>query len=323
MAGSASKSALVLDGEGLYEHIELANEPFAAGIDVVFRSIEDLAIDIGPGGVCIRETVDGRDLADFGLVQVFSYRRLTGTLMNAVADYLAAKGVRAVNIAGIGAPTKLFKYVRLANRGLSIPSTVYLPPPLLPGAYQDLAEQLDLPFVLKTVTGGRRDVTILIRNEEAFTEKIRETDHARGLLAQELVPPDGSYFLLVLGGHVSFALQHRSIGSDDLLAESGWEDADLVDLHRLDPAAQETALHAAESLGYDIAGVHLVQHWTTGQWCVLDVSPSPPISSGEYTADKVSAYSAYLKRRLSDPRQGHADGVLDPNAVEVRRDTRR
>lgn len=154
-----------------------------------------------------------RDLADFGLVQVFAYHRSTATLLNALADYLAAKGVRAVNVAGIGAPTRLFKYVRLANRGLSIPSTVYLPPRLLPGAYHDLAMQLDLPFVLKTVTGGRRGRTSLVGSELAFTEELRDTDNARGFLAQELVPPDGSYFLLVLGGHVSFALQHRSMGA--------------------------------------------------------------------------------------------------------------
>lgn len=319
MARSASKPALVLNGERLGEHADLASDLVAAGVEVVFRSIEELAIDIGPEGVRIRETVNGQDLADFGLVQVFAYHRPTATLLNALADYLAVKGVRAVNVAGIGAPTKLFKYVRLANRGLSIPSTVYLPPRLLLGAYHDLAMRLDMPFVLKSVTGGRGGGrTSLVGSEEVFTEKLRDADHARGFLAQELVPPDGSYFLLVLGGHVSFALQHRSIGGGDLLAKSGREDATLVDSQRLDPEAQETAVQAATSLGYDIAGVHLVRHWTTGQWCVLDVSPNLPIGSGGYTAEKVSAYSAYLKRRLTDSDQADANGLLDPDVTGLR-----
>lgn len=318
MVRLASKPALVLNAEGLGEHIDFASELLAAGVEVVFRSIEEIAIYIGPGGVRIRETVNERDLADFGLVQVFAYHRSTATLLNALADYLAAKGVRAVNVAGIGAPTRLFKYVRLANRGLSIPSTVYLPPRLLPGAYHDLAMQLDLPFVLKTVTGGRRGRTSLVGSELAFTEELRDTDNARGFLAQELVPPDGSYFLLVLGGHVSFALQHRSMGGGDLLAKSGWEDATLVDPQSLDPEAQETAVQAATSLGYDIASVHLVRHWTTGQWCVLDVSPNPPIGCGGYTADKVSAYSAYLKRRLTNPDQADTNGLLDPDVTGLR-----
>ncbi|MFG2526291.1 RimK family alpha-L-glutamate ligase [Streptomyces sp. NPDC048527] len=308
----------MLNGEGLDEHVEFASELLAAGVEVVFRSIEEIAIDIGPEGVRIRETVNGRDLADFGLVQVFAYHRPTATLLNALADYLSAKGVRAVNVAGIGAPTKLFKYVRLANRGLSIPSTVYLPLRLLPGAYHDLAMRLDLPFVLKSVTGGRRARTSLVGSEGAFTEKLRDTDQAHGFLAQELVPPDGSHFLLVLGGHVSFALQHRSIGGGDLLATPGWGDATIVDPQMLDPEAQETAVQAATSLGYDIAGVHLVRHWTTGQWCVLEVSPNPPIGSGGYTADKVSAYSAYLKRRLTDPHQADTNGLLDPDVTGLR-----
>ncbi|MFI1397917.1 RimK family alpha-L-glutamate ligase [Streptomyces sp. NPDC020681] len=320
MARPAPKPALVLNGEGLAEHVDLASELLAVGVEVVFRSIEELAIDIGPGGVRIRETVSGRDLADFGLVQVLAYQRPTATLLNAVADYLAIKGVRAVNVAGIGAPTKLFKYVRLANRGLSIPSTIYLPSRLLPGAFDDLAMQLDLPFVLKTVTGGGGGGTRLVGSEGVFTEALRDADHARGFLAQELVPPDGSYFLLVLGGHVPFALQHRSVGGSDLLAKSGWGDATLVDVPRLDPVARETAVQAATSLGYDIAGVRLVRHWTTGQWCVLDVSPNPPIGSGGYTAETVSAYSAYLKRRLTDPNQADAKGLLEPGATGLRLD---
>lgn len=317
MVRPVSKPALVLNGEGLGELADFASELLAAGVEVVFRSIEEIAIYIDPEGVRIRETVNGRDLADFGLVQVFAYHRPTATLLNALEDYLTAKGVRTVNVAGIGAPTKLFKYVRLANRGLSIPSTVYLPPRLLPGTYHDLAARLDLPFVMKPVTGGRGK-TRLVSSEGAFTEELQDTANVRGFLAQELVPPDGSYFLLVLGGHVAFALQHRSIDGGDLLEKTNWEDAALVDPQRLDPEAQETAVRAATSLGYDIAGVHLVRHWTTGQWCVLDVSPNPPIGSGGYTAGKVSAYSAYLKRRLTDPHQTDANGLPDPDSTGLR-----
>ncbi|MFD7501639.1 RimK family alpha-L-glutamate ligase [Streptomyces sp. NPDC059850] len=298
----------MLNAEGLGGHAGLASELLAAGVEVVFRSVEELAINVGPEGVCIRETVSGRDLGDFGLVQVVAYRRPTTILLNVLADYLAARNVRAVNVAGIGAPTKLFTYVRLANRGLSVPSTVYLPLPLLHGAFHDVALQLDLPFVLKTVTSGRGSRTSLISSEEAFTEELRDSRRTRGFLAQELVPPDGSYFLLVLGGHAAFALRHSRIGGGELLAKSGWEDATLVDLRRLDPEAREVAVRAATSLGYDIAGVHLVRHWTTGRWCVLDVSPNPPIASGAYTADRVSAYSAYLERRLA----------LDPDVTGLR-----
>lgn len=169
----------MLNGEGLGELADFASELLAAGVEVIFRSIEEIAIYIDSEGVRIRETVSGRDLADFGLVQVFAYHRPTATLLNALEDYLAVKGVRTVNVAGIGAPTKLFKYVRLANRGLSIPSTVYLPPRLLPGAYHDLAAQLDLPFVMKPVTGGRGK-TRLVSSEGAFTEELQDTANVRG-----------------------------------------------------------------------------------------------------------------------------------------------
>lgn len=96
--------------------------------------------------------------------------------------------------------------------------------------------------------------------------------------------------------------------------------SNLVDPKRLDPVARETAVHAATSLGYDIAGVHLVRHWTTGKWCVLDVSPNPPINSGGYTADKVSAYLAYLKRQLIDLNQADANSLTDSDPTGLRLD---
>lgn len=49
MTRSSPKPALVLNGEGLGEHVNLADELATAGVEVTFRSIEDLAIDIGRG----------------------------------------------------------------------------------------------------------------------------------------------------------------------------------------------------------------------------------------------------------------------------------
>ncbi len=310
MAGQAAKPALILNGEWLSADTGLASGLIGTGVEAVFRSIDELAIEIGPAGVRIRETVGGRDVGDFGLVHVLAFQRPTATLLNAVADYATAKGVHIVNITGIGAPTKVFKYVRLASRGLSVPATIYLPPRLLADAYRDLARRLDLPFVLKTVTGGNGQWTHLIASEGAFVDRLRDTSHARvGFLVQELVPPDSAYFVFVLGGRVPLAMRRH--GSGEALVRSGWDDASLVDLTDLDPEARQTAVRAAAALDYDVAGVHLIRHWTTGQWCVLDVNPNPPIGSGDHTTDTVNAYSAYLKRRLvSANYECDDDGVL-------------
>jgi glutathione synthase/RimK-type ligase-like ATP-grasp enzyme len=296
--GSAAVPALIINGEGLLQAQEHLADDLLDGMQVVFRDIDDLAVHIGPSGVRVHETVDGRDLADFGLVQLLGYQRPTGTLLSAVGDYLASRGVRTVNVTGIGAPTKLYKYVRMANRGLSLPSTVYLPPWLLGSSYAALVAQLDLPFVLKTVTGGKGRMTSLVTGEDVFMQCLRNSAHARlGFLAQELVPPDDSLLVLVLGGHALLASQHHPDAGAPL-ARCDWLDASLCDLDRLDETARETAERAAASLEYDIAGVHVIRHWTTRQWRVLDVNPNPPLASGRHATDKVRAYSEYLKRRL-------------------------
>lgn len=306
MARSGSRPALIVNGRDLHGSTGPASEFHSADVEVIFRDIDELAIEIGPGGVRIWETEEGRDLRDFGLVQVAAYQRPTAVLVGAVADYLTTVGVHAVNITGIGAPTKVFKYVRLANRGLTIPATLYLPPRLMVDSYDELAERLDLPFVLKTASGAGGRLTTLVSTESAFTQRLQDATHARaGFLAQELVASDGSYYLFVLGGQVSLAIWSGS--GDDVLAQSSWERGTLVHPQELEHAAKETAIQAAAALEYDIAGVRLVKHWTTGKWCVLNVNPSPSISGGEYAAAKMGAYIDYLNRRLARPVPGNRD----------------
>ena len=296
MLQQSSRPVLLLNSERLSGHENLTSALLSSGIPVDFRGIDEIAVDISSRGVRIYETVNQCDLRDYALVQVLSYPRPTTVLSNSIADYLDSYDVRAVGMAGIGAPTKLFKYVRLANQGLPVPSTTYRSPRLLVKSYPDLVEQLDVPFVLKTVSGGGGRATSLISTEMELIERVQDAENSQsGFLAQEFVPPDGSYFLLVLGGRVSLALQRDGIGAN-LLGDH--METELVDSRKVDQLVEETALAAAASLGYEVAGVHLVRHWTTGRWCVLDVDPNPPICSGKFAADKVGALSAYLRRHL-------------------------
>jgi hypothetical protein len=64
----------------------------------------------------VYETVEGRDLSDFGLIHVAAYPAPTATLVNAIAAYLEHWKVRGINLAGIGAPTNLLHYVLLARQ---------------------------------------------------------------------------------------------------------------------------------------------------------------------------------------------------------------
>ena len=71
-----------------------------------------------------------------------------------------------------------------------------------------------------------------------------------------------------------------------------------MDPAALDPRARVLAVEAASLIRFDIAGANLAQDWATGEWYVLSISSTPPISCGPFAADKLHAYASYLKHRL-------------------------
>jgi hypothetical protein len=169
----AGRSALIINGQCLAP----AMVP-AADVEVVFRSVDELAFTIETGRVRITETVEGRDLAGFGLVQVAAYPRPTASLINAIGDYLNYHRVPAVNIAGIGAPTKLGQYVQFAQAGLPVPATVYFAKDALAGSYSVIEKQLDLPFVLKALSASGGRYNYLVRYESEFRDHLENPDNA-------------------------------------------------------------------------------------------------------------------------------------------------
>jgi glutathione synthase/RimK-type ligase-like ATP-grasp enzyme len=271
----------------------------AGRFEAVFRSIEELAFTIGPGSVGVRETVSGRDLAGFGLVQVAAFPRPTGTLLNAVAAYLRHHGVPAVNADGVGAPTRLLQYVEFALAGLPVPATRYLPSRLLADSFPDLSDQLELPFVLTALRGSSGDRDFLVRDEAGFTRRLGGLDRGRVmLLAHEFIPYDVTCHFLVLGDQTPVVLQRGGSVAACLSGAGSAGPAELIDPAACDPAARRIAVQAASLMGFDVAGIEVARHWTTGQWYVLDASPSPEISAGRFAADKVRAYTAYLTNKL-------------------------
>ena len=297
-AGPASaprRSALILNGAAL---AELKDELGTEEQDVVFRSIDELAFTIKTGAVSVYETASHRDLADFAFVQIASFPNPTGTLLNAIAAYLRHQGVDAVNAEGIGAPTSLLQYVRFAQAGIPVPTTRYLPPRLLAGAYYDLADQFGLPFILTALRGGTGRRNLLIRDEPSFDGLLRAVGRAY-FLAREFIPAGATYRLLVLGHQVSVVMR-QGISFGESCPPSIPEEAEisLIDSATLSPNAGLLAVQAASLIGLDIAEVRMVRHLMTGEWYVLDTSATPLFSTGAFVQDKVSAYTAYLQRKL-------------------------
>ncbi|MGI5182346.1 hypothetical protein ACQEVZ_39300 [Dactylosporangium sp. CA-152071] len=75
-------------------------------------------------------------------------------------------------------------------------------------------------------------------------------------------------------------------------------DCALVQPEDFDPRAQALALEAAALMGSEVAGINVIQHWTSGQWFILDANVNPAIAGGAFVEQKVAAYRSYLRDRI-------------------------
>jgi glutathione synthase/RimK-type ligase-like ATP-grasp enzyme len=296
-----TRLALIINGSSLLPEQDEFSPILTDGVDVVFRSVNELAFTIDAGGVRIYETVSGRDIADFGVVQIMEYPRPTATLLTAIADYLQTRNVLAINVAGIGAPTKLFQYVRLAQAGLSVPMTAYRSPELLASSYDELAQKFGLPFILKSMSASGGRSNYLVSHEDDLINHLQSHPRANRFLVQEFIPNDTTIRFLVFGGQASIAMQLT--GTESLyqtnMVQSGR--TILLSPDDFDPVAKKLAVRAASLTGFEVAGIKLMQNWTTGRWYVLNVDSNPALGTGAFVSQKLHAYSAYLKRVLAAP----------------------
>ncbi|GGM18526.1 hypothetical protein GCM10010129_73380 [Streptomyces fumigatiscleroticus] len=268
--------------------------------EVFFCDIEDLKFHVQTSRTHIAEVIGGRDLAEFGLVQIAAYPRPTATLLSAISAYLEYRRKPLANMGAISAPTKLYQLMVLAQSALPVPTTIYLSRRLLNDSFTDIAAQLGLPFVLKAINASGGRLNYLIETEVDFLRFVHDPRLAEvAFLAQEFIPNNGTFRTLVFGKDVPIVMHRCSTDSAHLSNTERGGHATLFDVDTFDGEALDLSLRAAELMGCDVAGVNLVQHRQTRQWYVLEVNSSPAIGSGAFAKEKTEAYSSYLRARLS------------------------
>lgn len=295
-----SRDVLVINGE-VFQAPDAESGGLELGdIKTFFSRIEDIAFSVETGRTRVFETVGGRDLAEFGLVQIAAYPRPTATLASAVSAYLAHHGRPAANAAGISAPTKLYQLLMLAQDGLPVPVTLYLPRQVLDVSFAEVAGRLGTPFVLKAMNAGGGRLNFLIETEVDFLRCVQDPAHGGvGFLAQQFVPNNGTFRILVFGRDAPVIMHRCGTDGTHLTNTERGGHATLFDPDTFETDVIEMAARATEVMRCEVAGVNVVQDRCTRQWYVLEVSSSPAIGSGAFAAEKTQAYASYLRRRVS------------------------
>ncbi|MFD9053457.1 ATP-grasp domain-containing protein [Streptomyces zaomyceticus] len=295
-----TRDLLIINGEVFQPGCCVSQGLELGDVEAHFCGINEIAFSIESGRTRVYEIVGDRDLADFAFIHVAAYPRPTATLLSSIEVYLRHRGRQTLSVSGISAPTKIYQLMVLAQAGLPVPTTLYLPRHLLDRSFGEVAEKLGLPFVLKAMNASGGRLNFLIETEIDFLRYVDDPAFARaGFLAQQFVPNNGTFRTLVFGGDVPVVMHRCSTDGSHLSNTEQGGHATLFDAETFDAEAVQMAVRAAALLECEIAGVNLVQDRLTRQWYVLEVGSSPAIGSGAFAAEKTQAYSSYIRTKLS------------------------
>ncbi|MFD3998647.1 RimK family alpha-L-glutamate ligase [Streptomyces sp. NPDC058583] len=292
------RDLLVINGE-VFQPGYAEAELDLNGIKTFFCEIEDIAFSVETGCTRVYETVGGRDLADFGLIQVASYPRPTATMLSSISVYLQHKNRFPINAGAISAPTKLYQLMVLAQNDLPVPPTRYLHQRLLKNSFTELADQLGIPFVLKAMNSSGGRLNYLIRTETDILRCTLDPAHTKvQFLAQQYIENNGVFRILILGGEAPIIMHRCNTDGTHLANTEQGGHATLFEPETFDSDVIDMAAAATKLMGCDVAGVNVVQDRLTRRWHLLEVSSSPAIGSGAFAAEKTRAYSAYLRSKI-------------------------
>ncbi|MEO5950529.1 MAG: RimK family alpha-L-glutamate ligase [Candidatus Saccharimonadales bacterium] len=200
-----------------------------------------------------------------------------------IAPEQNAKGIIALERASLGGATvintvnswrtsrdKSLSYDAFLRHSVETPLTVKLS---LGSHFQDCADTLGLPFIIKPAAGTHGEGIVLVHKQEDFTPDL-------GLLAQVYIAESlGRDLRVVVVNGIVIAAMERQAAEGDFRAN----------LHlgaigrpvKIDRATEVLAVSAATALELDIAGVDIIMSSAGPQ--VLECNPSPGIIISDVT----------------------------------------
>jgi len=291
-----SKRPVSPDSMNWHGLTEWLNELLGENVIVDISALSDLVYVAGEVST-IYDPEKGYDIADFDLVVM----RTVGKELEcaiAVAHYLAAKNVRFTDSYTYtqGRGKLACSFACVAN-GLPVPQTVYAKPKLLLEAIQN--SDLEYPLILKADQGKKGKDNYLITSKTELQKALancakREIE----VIAQEFIPNDGDYRILVLDGKPAFALFRQSAGKTHLTNTSQGGTASKIAIESLDPELVTDAVHAAALEALEVAGVDVVVDKNTSKYYFLEVNRAPQIPTGAFANEKMTAYAQMIKGYL-------------------------
>jgi len=298
------KSILILlsrGGDKFNKFYDLVNKENKDHLVVEIRRYRDLAYNIHDGILHISNTYNNQDLATYNLIY-FKTSVKSAEFASVVATYARWKLVPYVDkaVENLAPDSKLHQLALLSLYGVNVPDTVYLSNEEYARSYDKLTSTLGSPFVLKDNQGRKGRSNYLVKSRKQF-KSILETAQQNDIemIAQKYVKNDGYYRVLVLAKQVPM-IMFRSVDQERSHLFNAAIDgpAKLLMPQELPGEVIAMCIKAADRLGWQVAGVDVVQDKSDGKWYCLEVNNSPQLVSGKFVDEKRAALAAFFKQQM-------------------------
>lgn len=173
--------------------------------------------------------------------------------------------------------TKIHNLFACALRGVAIPKTLFAADP--ENLQKILMHEFSFPLVAKRNTGSKGRHVHLIKSEQQLLKFLKTNIAVKEKLStptyifQEFIPADSHTRVLIVGNKVLGAVRCHNKNPAEFrhnLALGGTASPAPVTAEM-----KQLAKSAKEAVGYEIAGVDLIQNKENGKWYILEINRTP------------------------------------------------
>ncbi len=275
------------------------------GLKISRVNYEELIFTFGAKNNSIVIESTQEDVSSYDLV--YFVNNVSETNINVaapVAAYLAKRNIDFIDrrVSLSANPDKIMQYMLLGDNSVKVPPSVFMLPNGLNDAYERLVTKLGLPFILKDIKHYGTESPFLVNSRNDFERHVRYAKEiGLWLLAQQYIPHDFDYRLLVFGGQIFFAAKRVSGNDSEPLHKLGDMDhVESIDIADLPAKLINLAVLSARISRLQVADVNLLQDKVSKVWYCLGVNGLLILKDDEFIREKEAAVAKYLSQRLFD-----------------------
>lgn len=216
-----------------------------------------------------RITISGSDITEYDLVYIRDFHGYEPE-RNTIADYCKAKGISFVNAdtAISQKISKLAQYAAFSFANVPFPKSVYAHASRIREAAE---KELDYPMIVKSILAKSGNDNYLVKSRDEFDEILGSSKDVK-FIAQEAIPNDGDYRVIVLGDKVSCVYRRVAQAGDHRNNISQGGDKQYLDVATVSDEIKNSAVMAAQVVGRDICGVDVMTDTRTGEPIILEAN---------------------------------------------------